>query len=338
MTAISPIAYICHNPKNNHMKKNQEDHIEPIFSLYRKIVAVLIVFIFLLFLFISHNFVNNKNLQLSREAQKIEKEMSEHLDYANSINVYVGRQIADHGADDLNFILNLFRKITAYNDKANHLFSKTTFGWYDSENRMVVDNTYGIETKNPPNISYRDYTQQSRKRPWTLRVSSPSFGNSSGMWVIPASTGITDKNGKFLGGIAIGIDIAHLSSQIQDLIDKNVSFVVLDNKFNLVIKSDISIKNEGESYEILLRKVCNTLSENAKVLDNALKKDGVIYSYYRNFSNYPYIVLVGYNRKAYYLEMFSVIAPVLLQVLLMILIIMLLLKPYLKMTFSHKSK
>lgn len=153
--------------------------------------------IILIFLALKSN--NESRIELSlKEAINIEKTISESFGYCNKINSYIGKQIAQHGANDLQFILKTFRQADEMKNRNSQLLSWSSSDFVAPNNLQLVNSKIGIR-KDPPNMSERQYCTRSKEKPWSLQVSFPVFGNPSESWVIPAGTGITDDKGKYLG-------------------------------------------------------------------------------------------------------------------------------------------
>ena len=149
-----------------------------------------------------------------REFNVISKTLEYTFEYTNYINSNIGHQIALHGADDFAFIHKLLSNPSHnhYNDML--YFSWSLFDWVDNQNLQRVNSQVGI--RNPAsNMSSREYTQLSPKHPWTLQFAKPTIGNPSKKFVIPAGTGITNSDGKYLGVIVVGFSVDDLIKQIQ---------------------------------------------------------------------------------------------------------------------------
>lgn len=251
---------------------------------------------------------NNSQI-LKKEASNIHKTVSELFSYSNKINTYIGKQISEHGSKDLNFILKTFQRADKIQNKNAQLLSWSSFDWVDPNNLQLVNSRVGIR-KNPPNMSVRQYTTRSPKNPWSLQVSFPVLGNPSESWVIPAGTGVTDENGQYLGTIVVGFDIAELSNVVEQRLSDPVSFVVLDEKMNIVIQSsDNELSADRDFYKNALGKF--GFNKNSNFLSNdGLVVGNINYSFYQKFEDYPYLVLVGFNKGFLKKEFNSSILPI----------------------------
>lgn len=256
----------------------------------------------------------NSHIELSRkEAINIEKTISESFGYCNQINSYIGKQVVQHGTKDLQFILKAFRQAEEMKHKNSHLLSWSSFDFVAPNNLQLINSKVGIR-KDPPDMSERQYCERSKEKPWSLQVSFPIFGNPSGLWVIPAGTGITDENGKYLGVIVIGFDIIELTALIEKRLISQSSFVVLDENLNIIIHSKDAEPN-SEIYRDKLSKI--NLKNKSGIIPKDLNIGKIKYFYYQKFDDYPYITLTGFNDSLLKKEFNSSVLPVIFGLILM---------------------
>ena len=259
----------------------------------------------------------NKEL-LKRSSDNIQSYISELFGYSNRINSYIGNQIIEHDPKDLDFIFSLFREIdkmslfSTINGKSE-LLSWTSFDWVAPNNLQTVNSRLGIR-KNPPNMSARQYTKTSKEKPWKLQVSFPVLGNPSEVWVIPAGTGITDDKNKFLGIVVVGFNISELTSKIQQKINNNVSFVVLDKDFNIVLQSRDNKKEHNDDF--YKKNIDISFPKPTENLEEPILVDDIIYRHYQKMDDYPYIILTGFNQNFLSKEFNNLILPHILEFIL----------------------
>jgi two-component system, sensor histidine kinase ChiS len=262
----------------------------------------------LIFFTISGNKDNDSQI-LKKEASNIQKTISESFNYSNKINSYIGKQIAEHGVKDLEFILKTFKQADQIQNKNTQLLSWSSFDWVDPNNLQLVNSKVGIR-KNPPNMSARQYCQRSPNNPWTLQVSFPVLGNPSESWVVPAGTGITDKNNKYLGSVVVGFNLSELSTMVEQRLNDPVSFVVLDEDMNLIIQSSDNELEESQNFYKRIDK--SFFSKKSSFLKEEITASNVSYSFYQKFDDYPYIVLTGFNKAFLKKEFNSSIMPIII--------------------------
>ena len=279
--------------------------------------CILLIFIF--YLSASHK-TENVNL-LKKEANNIHDIIFHSFDYSNRINSYIGQQIADHGAQDLEFIAKLFREIdkmylfrefNRMENKNSDLISWTSFDWVNAKNFQTVNSRLGIQ-KNPPDMSNRKYAKSARQNPWTLQVSFPALGIPSGMWVIPAGTGITDKENNFLGTVVVGFRIDEIENKIQrKLMNQNIEYVVLDNSSNIVLQSSgNNLQRKDEFFKS--NNINQKFKQNSGTLKEPLIVNNINYYYYQKMDNYPYIILTGFSESFLNKKFYDISLPRILE-------------------------
>ncbi len=280
-----------------------------IFALATSLMVMISVAVFAYFLYQNNYKANSR--KLFREAKEIEIIVSESFDYTNQINGHIGRQIAQHGEKDLKFILNLLREAGKIQNKNTELFSWTSFDWVDPSNRQIVNSRLGIRP-DAPDMSIRQYTKTSPLNPWALQVSFPVMGNPSKTWVIPAGTGIADESGRYIGTVAVGFDINEFTSKIKQRLNDNVSFVVLDDEFRIVLQSvDNTLGRDSDFYKSIFD--AHSFRESSGVFSSEVSVGDIKYSHYKKMPNYPYVVLTGFNKSFIKQEFSSLIFPRILE-------------------------
>ena len=271
------------------------------YTVFIIVIIVIMTIITIAILLKTHkDIVNNNQRILIKESYQINNFLTESFAYTNRINSHRGKQIAYNGADDLDFIYRLFLKENHIPKKDSKIFSWTSFDWVNDKGFQAVNSRIGIR-KNPPNMNnIREYTQTSPKHAWTLQVSPPTIGNPSGVWVIPASTGITNNKGKYLGSVVVGFNINVLTNKIIDRIDNNnVNFVILDKKYNIIIQSspDDDLKKHESFYKKIFNQYQPFDSKAGKgFLEEEVKMNGIIYYYYHKTDNSFYTILTGFEK------------------------------------------
>lgn len=248
------------------------------------------------------------NLQLlKKESENIERIILEVFEYNNQLNSFIGRQIADHGAGDMEFISSLLRQASLNLKSESSPTSWTSFDWVDFNKRQLVNSRIGIRRERP-DMSMRRYAVTAPDNPWHLEVSTPAIGNPSGMWVVPAGTGVTNRAGKFLGIVVIGFNVVEFSTKIQQKISQDVSFIVLDNESNIVFQSsDNDLQYNDPTYKSY--KINENFREDNGKINQEILVGGINYSYYKKISGYPYVVLVGFDKSLIRSKFISLIAP-----------------------------
>ncbi len=265
---------------------------------------------------------NIMNKKMEQEANKINNILSDYFEYVNDVNVIMGKQIAKNGAKNLNLILDIFRDnvqhymISNQNSIVNNkLFSWSTYDWVDDQNYQTVNAKIGIRTDNPSDMSARRYTLTARVAPWTLQFDSPALGIPSNRWVIPVATGVADKNNKYLGAIAVGINIGLLSNNLEERLNSGLSFVVADKNANISLTSSLiddkkekDIKFDLAKYAINTRKYPKSDTSD-EIKYRPITADNITFKHIKYMQNYPFMILVGYDEEWLDYEVAKIVRP-----------------------------
>jgi len=280
------------------------------YFLFASIIIVVVLSTFSFISFAIYNAqTNSQNTTLEIEAKRIDRIIAEAFDYTNRISVYMGTQIAEHGSEDLDFILNLYKKTSGSQYKPSKFFSWTLFDWVDHNNLQLINSRNGI-AENPPDMSHRKYSTECRKHPWKLIVSRPAIGNPSGQWVIPAGTGVVDKKGNYLGAVVVGFNIPKLNERIMEVVStSNISYTILDDEFNIVIQSVDNSLNPNSDYYVQKAEQFKSLDNKDGELKQQIKHKNITYTHYHKMDDYPYLILTGYNNHLTKKQLVSDIMP-----------------------------
>jgi two-component system sensor histidine kinase ChiS len=273
------------------------------FSLIVVLASIICLFFYTFYSL--YGFKKNNQNTLKIESQNIALAIADAFNYANLINTNIGKEIANGNVNDLKNILAIFKKNKKIYDYNKDLFSWSAYDFVNNKNLQLVNSMVGIRKK-PPNMSNRKYSELCKKKPWTLQVSTPNYGNPSGIWTIPAGTGFEDKNGNYLGIISIGFEIEKLRNQvIKKINDNDVSFVILDYNGNIILQSlDNSFSREDNYFKLNppLKILKNKSKSNGKI---NIKVNNINFSYFQIIENYNYLVLTGFNYKFLYKEFYN---------------------------------
>ena len=252
------------------------DHFGFVFGCVLLILAGYLVFISISLIFISKRQVD----VLAKQSKVIENFLLDYFEKLNQINLYAGNNILkvnNNGHLNKESIFNILKDASNINNKSVESISWTSFDWVNSGGFQIVNSRLGVRPK-PIDMSHRSYFKDYQLKPFKLLLSPPSIGNPSNLKVIPAGTSIFSSNNKFLGIVAVGIDINILADTIQKRIDERVEFAIYDNKGNLII-------NNSFDSNILDKAVVAKI--NSFVADyGELKNSNFIYRYYNKINEY----------------------------------------------------
>lgn len=251
--------------------------------------------------------------QLALEANRISNAITEAFEEISHLSIYLGKEIATHGKEDLKFIAEVLTNNNTFIAKNSAVGSWPIFTWVNTKNFQVI-NHYGINTK-PLDMSHRTYTIKCRRFPWSLQVSKPAIGSSSGLWIVPVGLGISTQNGKHLGILTTGLEVAKINSKMQQLINSiKTSFIVIDEDLRIIFQSADNTIDPTSSYYRDLLKDTRLFSLPDGVLKEPIVYKDIIYSFYKRMPKYPYIILTGFDKKVLAQELTSIVIPSLLEV------------------------
>ncbi len=237
-----------------------------------------------------------RNQALATESNKISREMTSTFDYVSHLMKFFGEQIIKNNPKNLEKIAELLRSNLVVDQNVRERFSWAMFDWDNTDKKMIVSTMYGVlpEAKD---VSHRYYAKMAEKEPWQLHFDSADIGVSSGQWVIPAGMGIVDKQNKFIGMLSIGFSVEKFSQKIEQVLEnKNISFLIFDNNNKVALHSaDNNSKKFPENLNINdINKIVPKIG--AGFLAKPIKNGDVRYSYFLKLDNYPYTILLGYNK------------------------------------------
>lgn len=258
-------------------------------------VAIMVLACIVMGLFLYRSYKKELSYALTTESERIDRTITETFEYTNKLLVYMGKQIVEHNTKDMSYIYNLFQKNTKGTYDAQDIFSWSLFDWVDAHNLQRVNSKTGIATS-PLDMSAREYTWKCPKNPWTLQLSYPTIGHPSGMWVIPAGTGVINHKGEYVGAIVIGFNIAQLTAKVEKALGRaSTSFVVLDEHRNIVLHSaDVPIPPSSDFFKKLNLSIPFATTPKG-LFSSPLTYQDTQFTHYHRIEDYPYLILAGYN-------------------------------------------
>ena len=234
----------------------------------------------------------------------------------------MGKQISRHGVNDLDFILSTFRNNVESNIIGNKIFSWSAYDWVDDQNYQLVNAKKGINKKDPPDMSIRNYSKTARDLPWSLQLDPPVTGDPSESWVMPAATGILDKKGVYLGAVVVGIDIGLLENHLEERLNSGLSFVITNPDGGLILKSSSVPDNNWDKAQFDLKsKIIHdntTKPISSRSLDFPVVVDKIVFKNLSYVQKYPLIILTGYDQKLFDYEVAKIVNPAMVQLLFLL--------------------
>ena len=240
-----------------------------------------------------------------KNTKRIEIVANQTFNHAYNISLYAAKEISKIDHNNLEKIHSIFVNVAQTQNVKDSSICWTFLDWLDRGNRQLVNTVTGIN-KNPPNMAKfgRKYSWKMVKDPWKLKFSTPTLGIPSNEYTIPAGLWI-EKNGNYIGAVALGISINKFNNKIMAQIDEAIDYMVINkNDYNPVFKSEISA-SKMRTKDLKEYKNWAGISSKKRVLPNSgLLEEPVIaenskYIYAQELKeDYPYIVLVGYDKNS----------------------------------------
>jgi len=295
------INLIRKQPHKNEFRKNYFLAIIIVVCFFYSLLIVYIVY---------HSCRSSLEEHVIIEAQHINNTLTTILDETAFVMTFVGKQIAQHEHANVKHISKILIDSSKIPYKNQPIYSWSLFDWVDPDGHMLVNSQIGI-TKSPYRKVFDSYVWKCSKNPWTLQLSPPTVGNTSGMWVIPTGMGVSDSTNKYLGALNVAFNVAELNSKIeQSLVDKSGSFLVLDENFRIVLQStDNAINPKSSYYYDLLHDSNYLLIKSQGSLIKPIYYKDISYFQYIKMTKYPYIILTGFKKSVFIREFQSLIIP-----------------------------
>ena len=250
---------------------------------------------------------------LVTEAQSLDNALDNVFTETQQILTYVGNQISVYSANDPEAIQRTLRSATELAATTKATYSWTLLDWVDPRSPTALMNSqFGI-IHNPYATYYDTYINQCRKVPWTLCLFPPHVGNTSGMWVINAALGVANKKAQYLGTLFIGLNVAALNAKMEKILRPAVNFIVLDQDLKIILQSAHNAINPKSSHyrdhyrELLSRDIFFKQSEGQ--LPHPITYKNITYTFYKKTTNYPYILLVGFDNAYIDEEIWNLFLP-----------------------------
>lgn len=230
--------------------------------------------------------------ELDMESGRIERSIAIQMEDANYMLNSLGKQIVlthDRNLTKLAEILKSF-------DKKDYRYS--ILSWINPNGHMEVSSNHGV-LDTPVDISDRDFVKMAAADPWKMVIGQPIEGRVSGRWVIPVAMSLTDSTGKFIGTVALSLDIKILSNQLAQIVRRDgIRATIADKK--LVPITQISAEPTSGTMDFPFHKL-DTVNfsqhPNGLILESDLFWEVGEYYYYHVSAELPYVILLAYDAK-----------------------------------------
>lgn len=244
---------------------------------------------------------DSKNNSLKQDALKAENLISEIINEHNWQIRSVADKIMKSDGDvrKINQIISDYNKFDTNSNFDQFLNQKDIF-WVNSNDEVIVKNKIGI-LEFPQKISKSYEVFNSKEEPWKLIISKeiPYFQNDYSL--ILTSFGVTNQSGKYLGSIVSSIDINLIQNALISQFRSSDNSLIIVSSHDGYIVSQSSSEYPIEDYKFFAHKLGNENYEKnaSKFLDKEIADNELRYSFYKKLTNYPLVVLTGYNQESY---------------------------------------
>lgn len=248
--------------------------------------------------------------RLSSVGSAVREILTSSLREVNNTLTYVGNQLIQEDRMDLQKLahhLKMIEKGRYYQDAT--IYSYTCLDWVNSENYMVANGLEGI-VKTPVHVRHRAYTTICPYNPWKLILCEPSYGFSSGSWIVPFGMGVFDANGEFWGILTGGINISTLSQKIkQTVLDPLVDFIISDGGCHVICSS---LPDDEKSLSAVAHAIfvaCDGSSQERRILNPPFQSNATDFYGYHKIDAQPIYVFMGINKKTLQSHFLSLFLP-----------------------------
>lgn len=238
--------------------------------------------------------------KLISESQLIDTNFNNYLNYVSHIAEDKGHKIALRKGN-LNYTADLFKRnfffpVTKLGLKRK-AFLWPNFSWVDSKRNVLVKSEIGV-LKNPEKISDAKHLYNSATNSWQLHLSDPYYDSNTDKVFIDASLGVSDlKTEEYIGAILTRFNLEKLVEATRSGLKEETKFIILDEEMKIIAESD---KKEINDDDFFIKGLSKTnFNPDPQMLEDGLKYDNNIYKVYRKSSDYPFIILTGYNSHSF---------------------------------------
>lgn len=186
-------------------------------------------------------------------------------------------------------------------NKYKDMLVSAMFDFVTPEGDVLASTIHGVI--NPPkkvDPEAREYMRLGKETPWNLHTCKPDRGITVDELIIPLGFGVTDSNNKFIGYVTSGIKVSKFKERLNEVIDsENYKFLVLNQEGECLLSSDNETEiNRDTEYKLKYDlQYLQDKKERFSTLDETIFINGTEYIFYTKTDNYPFIILIGINRK-----------------------------------------
>ena len=287
------------------------------YYVFSAIVGIVVIGLSLLWTAQAYYLLNSeKEVRYESEAGKISDALVESFNYLESFMSIVGNDVAKLDKPNPQAVATILEKgWPRLKDKGYNYFSWSVLDFSTPDGQILASSVDGV--LNPPAQlpKKRKWLSEGPRRPGKLIFSEPDIGVLTKQYILPVGYGITNKNGRYVGAISIGLNLKNLTSKLQAPLShsKTASFMILDSDYKIVTQS--SDNKQVLDKDFFSNKITSELFANSVngTLAKPIDLDNVSYYYFRKVSDYPFYLLMGDNNDFLNKEFNKLIMPRIIQ-------------------------
>lgn len=232
--------------------------------------------------------LNKKENQAHENTKRINAILSENFEHVERMLNFVGKKISQDTPElNLNSIHKIFVQ-TSNIYGSDNILSWSMFDWVDFKGYETVSTMFGIRENAPYLAPERSYFNRGNEL-WKIVFSKAAIGNPSGVYIIPIGIQIDTKKHPRAGTVAAGINIKKIVNLIESRLDNDIRFMVTDQRDgHFVFGSYESEKYLGKTFHNFPLSTDRENYISQQIMEQ----------------NHPYIILVGYDKKDFWREVF----------------------------------
>lgn len=266
------------------------------FSLFGGLVIVLMFGLFLWFSWKTYSdLYTTINHSLESQASRVEHSFTDTINYTSYLMDYINTQIKEKGSNNLDYINTLLASFRL-DPTVNNAIPWNMFSWVNADLKLIVNSDVGI-LDIPYDMKNRDYIPYTVTKPGVILLGKPTYGKISDKWIIPAGMGVTDKEGKYLGAMIFGFNVASFERKLEQSINiPGVYFAFIDEELQVIAESKNRYISE-HTHLIKKLKARDFSNRESVILSNLspfMEDDG--FSFYLTLPKYRYALIIAYDK------------------------------------------
>ena len=263
-------------------------------------------------LLVHNSYYSKKEAEMAGKADFLDRELSESLNFIVHYSNFLANKIIHQDTKDSNFISQIFSTESYADPTGDDVW--TIFSWVKPNNKVIVHlGSNGLQEEH--DVSMRSYLNKTPLHPGQIQFSSPAIGIPSNQWIIPAGVGVTDKQGHFLGTIAVGISLERLTNRLERVFSrKDLVFMLFDENLNYVLSShnmNFSHANTLPPEKLIeqIKKEIIKVNEDKSFLGDPIEYYKFSLNYFKHSDHYPFYFVIGEDVKMANAEYWQITFP-----------------------------